>query len=95
VLISLATDGTSLAGKRKLDPTQVEEIRAALGIDAGAFAVLLVGKDGTVKLSKNTIVPHGRHLRTHRQNADAAARNAAGLSGKVEAMRPLPEIILL
>ena len=57
VLISLATDGTSLAGKRKLDPTQVEEIRAALGIDAGAFAVLLVGKDGTVKLSKNTIVP--------------------------------------
>ena len=57
VLISLATDGTSLAGKRKLDPTQVEEIRAALGIDAGAFSVLLVGKDGTVKLSKNTIVP--------------------------------------
>ena len=56
VLISLATDGTSLAGKRKLDPTQVEEIRVALGIDAGAFAVLLVGKDGTVKLSKNTIV---------------------------------------
>ncbi len=57
VLIRLATDGTSLAGKRKLDPTQVEEIRAALGIDAGAFAVLLVGKDGTVKLSQNTIVP--------------------------------------
>ena len=57
VLISLATDGMSLAGKRKLDPTQVEEIRAALGIDAGAFAVLLVGKDGTVKLSKNSIVP--------------------------------------
>jgi NADH dehydrogenase [ubiquinone] 1 alpha subcomplex assembly factor 1 len=57
VLISLATDGTSLAGKRKLDPTQVEEIRATLGIDAGAFAVLLVGKDGTVKLSKNSIVP--------------------------------------
>ncbi len=57
VLISLATDGTSLAGERKLDPTQVEEIRAALGIDAEAFAVLLVGKDGTVKLSKNTIVP--------------------------------------
>ena len=39
------------------DITQVEEIRAALGIDAGAFVVLLVGKDGTVKLSKNTIVP--------------------------------------
>ena len=56
VLISLATDGTSFAGKRKLDPTQVEEIRAALGIDAGAFAVVLVGKDGTVKLSKSTIV---------------------------------------
>ena len=57
VLISLATDGMSLAGKRKLNPTQVEEIRAALGIDAGTFAVLLVGKDGTVKLSKNIIVP--------------------------------------
>ena len=57
VLISLATDGRSRAGKRKLDPTQVEAIRAALGIDAGAFAVLLIGKDGTVKLSKNTVVP--------------------------------------
>jgi len=57
VLISLATDGTSLAGKRKLDQTQVEATRAALGIDAGAFAVLLVGKDGTVKLLKNSVVP--------------------------------------
>lgn len=57
VLIRLATDGTSLAGTRKLDPAQVEEMRIALGIDAGSFAVLLIGKDGTVKLSKNTFVP--------------------------------------
>jgi len=57
VLIRLETGGTSLAGERELDATQVEEMRTALGIDAGAFAVLLIGKDGTVKLSKNTPVP--------------------------------------
>jgi hypothetical protein len=57
VLISLATDGTSQAGERQLDPTQVEAIRAALGIDAGVFSVLLVGKDGGVKLSEEAVVP--------------------------------------
>ena len=57
VLIRLATDGTSHAGERKLASTQVEAIRAELGIAAGAFAVLLVGKDGGVKLAKNSVVP--------------------------------------
>ena len=57
VLIRLATDGTSHAGDRKLESAQVEAIRAELGIDAGAFAVRLVGKDGGVKLAKNSVVP--------------------------------------
>ena len=57
VLIRLATDGSSHAGERKLDSTQVEAIRAELGIDAGTFAVRLVGKDGGVKLAKNSVVP--------------------------------------
>ena len=56
VLISLATGGTSQAGERQLGPAQVDAIRSALGIDAGVFAVLLVGKDGGVKLSEEAVV---------------------------------------
>lgn len=51
VLVTLLESGVSVAGDRELTEAEADATRAALGIPAGVFAVRLVGKDGTVKLS--------------------------------------------
>jgi hypothetical protein len=56
VLVSLV-DGSSAAGDRELTAEEVASIRAALGIEPGSFAVRLIGKDGSVKLSGETVLP--------------------------------------
>jgi monofunctional biosynthetic peptidoglycan transglycosylase len=56
VLVRLV-DGSSAAGDRKLTAEEVAGTRAALGFEPGSFAVRLIGKDGTIKLSGESAVP--------------------------------------
>jgi NADH dehydrogenase [ubiquinone] 1 alpha subcomplex assembly factor 1 len=51
VLVTLLDSGASVAGERQLTDTEAAAVRDALGIQAGSFALRLVGKDGSVKLS--------------------------------------------
>ena len=51
VLVILLDSGTSIAGERQLTEAEAAAARAALGIRAGSFALRLIGKDGSVKLS--------------------------------------------
>jgi hypothetical protein len=55
VLVTLLDDGVSLAGDRQLTDSEADTVRSTLGIDARDFAVKLVGKDGSVKLSKEAV----------------------------------------
>jgi monofunctional biosynthetic peptidoglycan transglycosylase len=57
VLVTLLDDGVSLAGDRELSLAEVGAARAALGIEAGSFALRLIGKDGSVKLLRDSAVP--------------------------------------
>ena len=57
VLVTLLDTGTSSAGDRKLTPAEAAETRAALGIQSGSFAMRLIGKDGSVKLSTESAAP--------------------------------------
>ena len=52
-LVTLLNNADSTAGNRKLTAEEAETARAALGIDPGSFALRLIGKDGSVKLSVN------------------------------------------
>ena len=51
VLVILLDDGKSAAGKRLLTEVEAAAARAALGIQTGSFALRMLGKDGSVKLS--------------------------------------------
>ncbi len=51
-LVVLRNDAASTAGDRVLTGEEVAAVRAALDIPTDSFAVRLVGKDGTVKLSR-------------------------------------------
>jgi hypothetical protein len=53
VLVKLLDNGVSTAGSRQLTNGEVAAARSALGIRAGAFALRLIGKDGSVKLSND------------------------------------------
>ncbi|MEM8984271.1 MAG: CIA30 family protein [Pseudomonadota bacterium] len=53
VLVTLVTDNKSKAGARDLNASDVDALRRSLSIDRGEFAVRLVGKDGSVKLTAN------------------------------------------
>ncbi len=57
VLVTLLDNGTSAAGKRRLTESEAAAVRAALGIKAGSFALRLIGKDGSVKLSQESTAP--------------------------------------
>ena len=57
LLVTLLDGPGSLAGDQALTGDEVVRVREALDIDGGAFALRLVGKDGGVKLSRNTVVP--------------------------------------
>ena len=53
VLVRMLDVGVSTAGSRQLTNGEVAAARTALGIRAGAFALCLIGKDGSVKLSND------------------------------------------
>lgn len=57
VLVTLLGSGTSTAGDRELSVAEAAEARAALGVQTGSFALRLIGKDGSVKLSTESATP--------------------------------------
>ncbi len=57
VLVTLLDNGTSTAGGRELTVAEAAAARAALGIPAGSFALRLIGKDGSVKIARDSAVP--------------------------------------
>jgi len=57
VLVVLRNDAASTAGDRFLTGEEVDTVREALDMPPEAFALRLVGKDGTVKLSRGEAVP--------------------------------------
>ncbi len=54
VLVTLLDNAVSTAGDRELTTEEAATARAALGIRPGSFALRLIGKDGSVKLSGET-----------------------------------------
>jgi len=57
LLVTLLGSGTSTAGDRELTAAEADAARAALDVPAGSFALRLIGKDGSVKLTENAAVP--------------------------------------
>jgi hypothetical protein len=57
VLVVLLDNAVSTAGDRELTTAEVARIRAALAIRPGFFGLRLIGKDGSVKLSSETVTP--------------------------------------
>jgi len=53
VLVTLLDKSASMAGDRNLTTEEVATTRAALKITTGSFALRLIGKDGSVKLSRD------------------------------------------
>lgn len=51
VLVTLLDNADSMADRRKLTNAEVAAARAALAIRPGSFALRLIGKDGSVKLT--------------------------------------------
>jgi NADH dehydrogenase [ubiquinone] 1 alpha subcomplex assembly factor 1 len=54
VLVTLLDNAVSTAGDRELTTEETFAARAALGIRPDSFALRLIGKDGSVKLSRET-----------------------------------------
>ncbi len=54
VLVTLLDNAESTAADRRLTTEEAATARAALGIRRGSFALRLIGKDGSVKLSRDT-----------------------------------------
>ena len=54
VLVTLLEDGHSSAGGRALSPAEAATIRDSLGLQSGSFALRLIGKDGSVKLARDS-----------------------------------------
>jgi len=50
VILEIIEQGQSRAGNQLLSEKSVQEIRKRLGVQRGSFQVLLIGKDGGVKL---------------------------------------------
>ncbi len=57
ILVTLLDDAVSAAEGRSLTTEEVSTARAILGIRPGTFAVKLIGKDGSIKLSEETATP--------------------------------------
>ena len=57
VLVTLLDSGASTAGDRELTEAEAGAARAALDLPAGAFALRLIGKDGSVKFARDSAVP--------------------------------------
>ena len=50
VILEIMEQGESRAGNQLLSEKSVQDIREKLGVETGSFQVLLIGKDGGVKL---------------------------------------------
>ena len=50
ITLEILENGESRAGDRVLSKNAVESIRRRLGVRSGAFQLILIGKDGAVKL---------------------------------------------
>ena len=57
LLVTLLDNAVSMADGRDLTNTEVAAAREALGIRPGSFALRLIGKDGSVKLSAKKATP--------------------------------------
>lgn len=57
VLVTLLDSEGSVAGQRPLSRAEVERARESVNVEPGAFAVVLLGKDGGVKLREQTAMP--------------------------------------
>ena len=53
VLVTLLENGASSAGNRALTHAEAAAVRESLGFESGAFALRLIGKDGSVKLARD------------------------------------------
>ena len=56
VLVVALEGAGSTAGGRELTVEEAAAVRATLGIEAGSFALRLIGKDGAVKRSESKAV---------------------------------------
>lgn len=56
-LITMLSDGLSTVDQERIDDDDAAELRERLRMDESAFALRLVGKDGSVKLSSDTPTP--------------------------------------
>jgi hypothetical protein len=56
-LVTLLDDAISKAGEQELTTREITATRATLGIHPGSFALRLIGKDGSIKLSGETATP--------------------------------------
>ncbi len=57
LLVTLIERGMSKVGDDELTAEQAKALREELDIAGGAYSVVLIGKDGTVKLASNEAVP--------------------------------------
>ena len=57
ILVTLLDNAVSATEGRSLTTEEVSTARAILGIRPGSFAVKLIGKDGSIKLSEETATP--------------------------------------
>ena len=57
VLVTLLDNAVSTAGDRELTTAEASAARAFVGIETGSFSLLLIGKDGSVKLSAESATP--------------------------------------
>ena len=55
-LVTLLDNGVSTAADRVLTSEETESVRDALGFSPGIFSAVLIGKDGQVKLSKESAI---------------------------------------
>ena len=56
-LVTLLDNAVSSAGDRQLTTSEASAARASLGIQPGASALKLIGKDGSIKLSGASVTP--------------------------------------
>ncbi|MDJ0759043.1 MAG: CIA30 family protein [Woeseiaceae bacterium] len=54
VLVTLLDSGRASAGTRELARAEVDEMRAAVGVTDESFSIVLVGKDGGIKLRSDS-----------------------------------------
>ena len=57
ILVTLLDDAVSTTADRELTAEEASAARAAIAVRPGSFALRLIGKDGTVKLSSETTTP--------------------------------------